>query len=248
MIVPIVTSTNTLRAPSLLDSDEAGRRNSSRFSFAVTAVVGGPGYKARKTKRPFTRRCFAARATMPGRSHSIERIRRFRIGCFATAATLHSKEEIDFAEIYGDAHAEKSLNLLRYFANSLGCRIADAGIKPPEGLRRVLTDVNLSDTKPLAVTFAINEFWHRICPSGQMMGNDCLCNWPEIIDRSCFSWVATLGYLDIFHWYDLEWEDGYPFGSTPMWRSCRAVSLGRYDPLPDEPAASMMELDGGDRL
>ena len=166
----------------------------------------------------------------------------------ATAATLHSKEEIDFAEIYGDAHAEKSLNLLRYFANSLGCRIADAGIKPPEGLRRVLTDVNLSDTKPLAVTFAINEFWHRICPSGQMMGNDCLCNWPEIIDRSCFSWVATLGYLDIFHWYDLEWEDGYPFGSTPMWRSCRAVSLGRYDPLPDEPAASMMELDGGDGL
>ena len=175
-------------------------------------------------------------------------IRRFFRLKAATAATLHSKEEIDFAEIYGDAHAEKSLNLLRYFANSLGCRIADAGIKPPEGLRRVLTDVNLSDTKPLAVTFAINEFWHRICPSGQMMGNDCLCNWPEIIDRSCFSWVATLGYLDIFHWYDLEWEDGYPFGSTPMWRSCRAVSLGRYDPLPDEPAASMMGVDGGDRL
>jgi hypothetical protein len=158
---------------------------------------------------------------------------------FATATTLHSKEAIDFAEIYGAAYAEKSLNLLRYFAKSLGCRIADAGIDPPEGLRRILTDLNRSDTKPLIVTFGINDFWCRVDPTGRIIGSDCFDNWPQITDRPCFSWVATLGYLEIFYWYDLEWEDGYPFGGEPMWGSRRVASLGRRDPLPDEPAASM---------
>ena len=60
----------------------------------------------------------------------------------ATGTTLHSKEAIDFAEIYGSAYTEKSLNLLSYFAKSLGCRIVDAGTDPPEALRRILTDVN----------------------------------------------------------------------------------------------------------
>jgi hypothetical protein len=126
----------------------------------------------------------------------------------ATGTTLHSKEAIDFAEIYGSAYTEKSLNLLSYFAKSLGCRIVDAGTDPPEALRRILTDVNRNDTKPLMVTFGINEFWYRVDPTGRIIGNDCFHNWPEITDRPCFSWVALLGYLEIFYWYDLEWEDG----------------------------------------
>jgi hypothetical protein len=158
----------------------------------------------------------------------------------ATAATLHDKESIDFEDIYGSTYAEKSLNLMGFFAKSLGCRIANADIQPPKGLRRIVTNVKCSAAEPLVVTFAINEFWRRICPDGRMMGNDCFYTWPEFSDRPRFSWVATLGYLDIFHWYDLEWEEGYPFGGSPMRGSCRAVSLSRHDPIPPDEAAALM--------
>ena len=153
----------------------------------------------------------------------------------AAAITLHSREAIDFAEIYGGGYAEWSLNILRYFAKSLGCRIVAAGIDPPEGLRRVLTNVSRRETKPLVVTFGINEFWRRVDPAGSIISSDCFHTWPEINDRPCFSWIAMLGYLEIFHWYDLEWENGYPFGGEPMWKSRRVVSLGRRDTLPDQP-------------
>src|SRR5580704_9934405 len=63
---------------------EAGRRNSSRLSFAVTAIVVGRGYKAPTTEITFTRSSFAARATTPGRSHSIKHIRSFQVGFLPT--------------------------------------------------------------------------------------------------------------------------------------------------------------------
>jgi hypothetical protein len=84
----------------------------------------------------------------------------------ASPATLHGKDAIDFAEIFGDAYGEKSLNLVRYFANSLGCRIVHADIEPPTILRQILTDAGRTDTKPLVVTFGINEFWRRIRSHG----------------------------------------------------------------------------------
>jgi hypothetical protein len=164
---------------------------------------------------------------------------RFSDWSFDSASTLHLKEEIDFVEIYGSAYIEKSLDLLRYFAKSLGCRIADAGLEPPGRLRWILPDLKLSDTKPLTITFGINDFLHRVDPSGRIMGDDCFDHWPEITDRPCFSWFETLGYLEIFYWYDLEWEDGYPFGGVPMWASRRFVTLRHRDPLPDEPAKSI---------
>ena len=64
----------------------------------------------------------------------------------AAAAILHGKESIDFTEIYGNAHVEKTLDLMRYFAKSLGCRIVAAGIEPPTVLRQLLTDADRSDT------------------------------------------------------------------------------------------------------
>jgi hypothetical protein len=153
--------------------------------------------------------------------------------------TLHDKEEIDFVEIFGDAYAAKSFDLLRYFAKSLGCQIVYAGIDPPKELRQILTDVGRCDTNPLVVTFGINEFWYRIDPTGRIIGDDCFNSWPEIADRQCFSWLMTLGYLEIFYWYDLEWEDGYRYGGEPMCGPRPSISLGRHDPLPEEPAATM---------
>jgi len=90
------------------------------------------------------------------------------------------------------------------------------------------------------VTFAINEFWRRVDPTGRIIGDDCFDNWFEITDRPCFSWFQTLGYLQIFYWYDLEWEGGYPFGGEPMFSARQSVSLLRYDPLPGEPEATRL--------
>jgi hypothetical protein len=164
---------------------------------------------------------------------------RFSQWILAASAILHIKDGIDFGEIYGDAYVEESLNLLRYFAKCLGCQIVEAGIEPPDGLRRILIDANRNDVKPLAVTFGINDFWRRIDPTGRIVGDDCFNNWPEYIDKPRFSWFQRLGYLDIFYWYDLEWDDGYPFGGEPMCSPRRVVSLGRSDPLPDEPEATL---------
>jgi hypothetical protein len=150
-----------------------------------------------------------------------------------SAATLHERDAIDFADIFGEAYREKTLDLLRYFAKSLGCRIAHADIEPPAMLRQILTDASRTDVKPLAVTFSINEFWRRVDPTGCVIGDDCFDHWPEITDKPCFSWIQTLGYLEIFYWYDLAWEDGYPFGGESMVSSRQSVTLGRYDPLPD---------------
>lgn len=154
----------------------------------------------------------------------------------ASAATLHERDAIDFGVIFGEAYREKTLDLLRYFAKSLGCRIAHADLEPPPVLRQILTDTSSSDTKPLVVTFGIDEFWRRV---------DCFYSWPEITDRLCFSWFQMIGYLKIFYWYDVAWHEGYPFGGEPMSGARRSVTLGREDPLPGEPDASMAEPSSG---
>lgn len=157
----------------------------------------------------------------------------------ASAATLHERDSIDFAEIFGEAYREKTLDLLRYFAKSLGCRIAHAELELPPKLRQIVADMSRADTKPLMVTFGINEFWRRVDRTGRIIGDDCFYSWPEITDRPCFSWFQMLGYLKIFYWYDIAWEDGYPFGGAPMSGARRSVTLGREDPLPGELAAGI---------
>ncbi len=127
------------------------------------------------------------------------------------------------------------MNLLRYFVKCLGCRIAHADITPPESLREILTHAGRVDTKPLAVTFVIDEFWLRVDPTGGVIGDDCFYNWPTITDRSCFSWIQTLGYLAIFYWYDIAWDNGYLYGGEPMSSPRKSVTLGRrHDPLRDQ--------------
>jgi hypothetical protein len=164
---------------------------------------------------------------------------------FASAATLHERDAINFSAIFGEAYRENTLDLLRYFAKSLGCRIAHADLEPPTLLRQIVTDTSRTDTKPLVVTFGIYEFWRRVDPTGRIIGDDCFYSWPEITDRPCFSWFQMLGYLKIFYWYDVAWEDGYPFAGDPMSGARQSVTLGREDSLPDEPAASMAELSSG---
>lgn len=164
---------------------------------------------------------------------------------FASAATLHERDAIDFAAIFGEAYHEKTLNLLRYFAKSIGCRIAHGDLEPPTMLRQIVTDKRRIDTKPLVVTFGIDEFWRRVDPTGGIIGDDCFYSWPVITDGPCFSWFQMLGYLKIFYWYDVAWEHGYPFGGEPMSGAHQSVTLAREDSPPDEPTTTAAEPSSG---
>jgi len=67
-------------------------------------------------------------------------------------------------------------------------------------------DTSRNDVRPLVVTFAINGFWRRVDPTGRIIADDHFNSWPEISHRQCFSWMQMLGHVEIFYWYDLEWE------------------------------------------
>lgn len=200
--------------------------------------IQGPNDRANLYEEMLCRPCNSTRTKSFDKAYQ-----RFSDWLFAAAPVLHSKHAIEFEEVYGKAYIGESQNLLRYFAKSLGCRIVAAGIKPPDGLRRIITDTSLTDVRPLVVTFAINDFWRRVDPTGRIIADDHFNSWPEISHKQCFSWMQMLGYVEIFYWYDLEWADGYPFGGDPMSEARRAVTLGYRDPLPDEPAASMRRSD-----
>ena len=159
---------------------------------------------------------------------------------FHEAGTLYRCGKLDFRKIYGRPNfTREAMNLLRYFAKCLGCRLADAGVRPPSKLRSLVTSVGLSTSLPLRITFGINEFWRRIAPDGKMLANGDLTYWniawsPE----GGFTWRQMLGYLEVYYWYDVVW-DPFPFGGNPMSGPVRTVRLGRHDPLPNEPATTL---------
>ena len=107
MIVPIVTSTNTLRAPSLRDFGRSWTPEQQPFlirgdSSSRWTRIQGPKDQKTLYQKMLCRPCNNARTKPFDRAYQT-----FSDWVLATAATLHSKEEIDFAEIYGDAHARE---------------------------------------------------------------------------------------------------------------------------------------------
>jgi hypothetical protein len=214
--------------------DEAGRRNSSRLSFAVTAAAVGRGYKARTTERTFMRRCFAASATARTKPFDLA-YERFSQWVLSESDTLCDKGEIDFKEIFGSDYAPSVMALLCYFAKSLGCRIVYVGYKPSVELRRILTTRGITNIVPLRITFGINDFCRRVDPSARTIGKGDLITWSPGCDQ--FHWSETIGYLEVYHWLNVVY-DPFPFGGDPVSRPIRAARLGRHDPLPGEPATT----------
>jgi hypothetical protein len=92
----------------------------------------------------------------------------------------------------------------------------------------MLTTTGISDTRPLRVTFGINETLYRLDATGRILGKGDLFNWPDADGKPGYSWVETLGYLEIFHWYDVIWEP-FPFGGGVMHEPLPRVTLGRRD-------------------
>ena len=102
-----------------------------------------------------------------------------------------------------------------------------------------MTTVGLATSLPLRVTFGINEFWRRAAPSGMTLANGDLDYWDGVSPpEGAFTWRQMLGYLEVYYWYDIVW-DPFPFGGNPMSGPVRTVRLGKEDPLPGEPAASL---------
>jgi hypothetical protein len=153
---------------------------------------------------------------------------RFSTWILSESATLFERAEIDFAEVFGNSYVEETSKLLCYFVKSLGCRIADSGVAPPPALCRILRTTGITDTTPFRVTFGINESWRRIDPSGRILGKGDLSCWPDGGSEPGFSWSETVGYFEIYHWYNVVWNP-FPFGGNVMSGPLRTVTLGRRD-------------------
>jgi hypothetical protein len=144
-------------------------------------------------------------------------------------AALMSDSQIDFAEIYGAGVEDGVLNLLKYFAKHLGCRIASDDYTMPQTLAPSLAT---ADLKPFEVTFArsaeVADF--------PMRGRGVLHNFPLMgmispktseVQHPYISGMVV-GYLDVVYRYDhrprFSWEGG------PVTPSVRTVRLGEYVP------------------
>jgi hypothetical protein len=134
------------------------------------------------------------------------------------------------------------MNLIRYFAKCLGCRLVDAGVNPPAELRNLVTSIGLATSLPLQITFGVNDFWRRISPDATMLANGDLHYW-NVPSRphGGFTWYQMLGYLEVFYWYDVVWTP-FPYGGNPMAGPVRTVKLGNQDPLPSEPDATLKAI------
>lgn len=199
----------------------------------------GPNDRLNKYEKTLCQPCNNARTQPFDRSYEI-----FSDWVFHEAGTLYRCGKLDFRKIYGRPNfAREVINLLRYFAKCLGCRLADAGVRPPSKLKSLLTSVGLSTSSPLRITFGINEFWRRIAPVGKLLANGDLMYWD--VDWSTeggFTWRQMLGYLEVYYWYDVVWHP-FPFGGNPMFGPVRTVRLGSHDPLPFEPETTLKASD-----
>jgi hypothetical protein len=159
---------------------------------------------------------------------------KFSAWAHAQGHNLLTEDHIDFTAVYGATATAASLNLLRYFAKLLGCRIVDSGNPVPAGLQLVFT---VGDTRPFAVSFAANGTSLGGLP---IRGGGVLGNYPVIgmyhratdsIDR----WLSgsMVSHLDVIYRYNFS--DNYSWEGGVISASCRQVRLGRYDPKSDQP-------------
>jgi hypothetical protein len=160
---------------------------------------------------------------------------------------LYRFGKLDFRKIYGRdtfVRETETMNLLRYFGKCLGCRLVDAGYRPPLQLQRLMTTIGLHPSLPLRITFGFDEFWRRISPKGRVLGNGDLGYWEGVSPpEGAFTWRQVLGYFEVYYYYDIVWHP-FPWGGHPMSGPIRTVNLARNDPLPKELAVAIAEKMG----
>jgi hypothetical protein len=142
-------------------------------------------------------------------------------------ANLMEATHINFGEIYGDDFQGETLNLLKYFAKHLGCRIASENFTLPQNLALSLTT---GDLRPFEVSFSRNSE----IKGYPLRGTGVLHNFPTFgryspdtgdIHPSYVSGMIV-GHLDVIYRYD--YVPRYGWEGDSVLPSNRTVRLGEY--------------------
>jgi hypothetical protein len=149
-------------------------------------------------------------------------------------ADLLRYEELDFAEIYGANCQPDVLNLLKYFAKHLGCRIASDDYSLPSNLGTSL--LVGEDLAPFEVSLARNPE----LAGAPIRGHGVLHNFPLIGMASPTTGAVhepyisgmVVGYLDVIYRYNYRqrfaWEGDAVIPSNPRVRFGKFVRGGGH--------------------
>jgi hypothetical protein len=158
-------------------------------------------------------------------------------------AELLQHEELDFTEIYGANFEPEVLNLIRYFAKHLGCRIASDNYSLPPNLGTSLAG---DDLAPFEVSFARNPE----LAGAPIRGRGVLYNFPLIGMASPTTGVVhepyisgmVVGYLDVIYRYN--YRRRFAWEGDPLVPSNSRVRLGEF--VSGMPHLSMGQIPGAD--
>lgn len=145
-------------------------------------------------------------------------------------ARLLQERLIDFEDVFGDRWERSQINLFRYFAKHLGCRIAGcAGHWVPGDLRDVIHECPF--TTALRVTFEVNEdiLLGPGLDKGLFLGP--LGHYaPDDAGIPTYFTHVTVGWLRIGLWYYAP----TPPGATEWIANLKTVGLGAHSALTEE--------------
>lgn len=200
--------------------------------------IQGPDSRLVKFEKVLCQPCNTTRTQPYDRAYE-----RFAAWVNQKGSALMSEPQINLAEIYGAGVSDDVLNLLKYFAKHLGCRIASDDYSVPSKLAPSLAGTDLA---PFEVSLSRNDEMSSLSARGP----GALGNFPLIGTYSPASGEISapyisgtvVGYLDVIYRYDYPkrygWEGDAVLPSNPT------VRLGKY--VPGAPHPSSGEIPGSE--
>jgi 5-methylcytosine-specific restriction endonuclease McrA len=200
--------------------------------------IPGPNSRLVKFEKVLCQPCNNARTQPFDRAYE-----RFAEWVDRKDANLLNETLIDFTEIYGANFQDGVLNLLKYFAKHLGCRIASDNYSMPPNLAASLAT---NDLLPFEVSLALNpgigEFPVR--------GHGVLHNFPLIgmfspttgaVHEPYISGMIV-GHLDVVYRY--SYRHRFAWEGDQILPSDKTVQLGKV--VPDAPHLARGQIPGAD--
>jgi hypothetical protein len=184
--------------------------------------IQGPDSELVKFGKVLCQRCNATKTQPFDRAYE-----RFADWVTNKGGDLMTEGELDFGEIYGSSYQDSTLNLLKFFAKHLGCRIASAHHTMPPNFAASLATADLT---PFEVSFARNA----IIPGLGVRRPDVLHNFGLVGSFSPSKNVVSypylsgmiVGYLDVVYRY--AYDRRFVWEGDPVIPSRRTVRLGEY--------------------
>jgi hypothetical protein len=208
----------------LARSSKTWARDDQPFFVGAEGVrrIQGPDSKLATFDKVICQRCNTTRTQPYDRCYE----------CFSNwvsknGATLMCETSLDFAEIYGPDYRSAVLNLLKYFAKHLGCRIASENYSIPPGFAASMATEELS---PFGVSLSRNSQVKGFPVRAPGM----LHNFPTIGSYSPSTGEVhapylsgmIVGHLDVLYRYD--YAQRYSWEGDLIVPSERFARLGEY--------------------